>query len=278
MPADAPLSPFVEALLKLGTRGIKTSGMTSAEWADVPTALRERSFFSARVENASFLQEVKDRVEKIPHPQTVERDGRQVTEGMNLATARAELKGILQTLEYKPEAGKEGTIEDLSSSKRLNLLLKTQTEMAQGYGQHVQAQNADVLDAFPAQELFRAEERKEPREWRTRWMQAGGEVFSGGRMIALKNDPIWSAISRFGTPYPPFDFASGMWTRDVDRAEAEELGLLAPGAEVNPSIEDFNARLEASAADLHPDLLTSLTQSLGSQVQVNGGRIQWRNE
>ena len=89
----AKLNPFAEALAKLATRGVRPSAMTSAEWADVPVALRERAFFSARVENATYLQDVQERVEKILHPQTVERDGKQVTEGMNLATARAPLSG-----------------------------------------------------------------------------------------------------------------------------------------------------------------------------------------
>jgi hypothetical protein len=46
---------------------------------------------------------------------------------------------------------------------------------------------------------------------------AGGGGRGGGcdalkalpRMIARKDSPIWEALSRFGTPYPPFDFNSG---------------------------------------------------------------------
>lgn len=269
-----PLNPFKEALAKLASKDIKVSSMGASEWSDLSVGLRERAFFSARTTNAHYLQEVKDRVGKILEPKTVLRDGRPVTEGMNVATARAELKQILQGLSYNP-GDKAGTIQDLSSDARLNLLLKTQTEMAQGYGQYLQAQNADVLDVFPAQELFRAEERKEPREWPTRWMQAGGQIFEG-RMIALKNDPIWSEISEFDTPFPPFDFNSGMWTRDVDRAEAEALGLLAPGAEVKPSVEDFNATLKASVRDVDPELLKSLKESLGDQVKIEGGSIKWK--
>lgn len=277
-----PLNPFKEALTKLAGKGIVTGDLGSSEFGDLPAGLRERAFFSARTTNAHYLQEVKDRLEKILQPQTVVRIGddgigRNVTEGMNLATARAELKQILSGLSYNP-GEKAGTIQDLSSDARLNLLLRTQTEMAQGYGQYLQGQNADVLDAFPAQELFRAEERKEPREWPTRWMQAGGQIFDGGRMIALKNDPIWSAISEFDTPFPPFDFNSGMWVRDVDRAEAESLGLLQPGEEVKPAVEDFNATLQASVRDVDPELLKSLKESLGDQVVIEGDRIRWKEE
>jgi hypothetical protein len=55
-------------------------------------------------------------------------------------------------------------------------------------------------------------------------MQAGGQIF-GGRMIALKSDPIWTAISAFGTPYPPFDYNSGMWVHGPSGAVIDKLRL-----------------------------------------------------
>lgn len=64
-------------------------------------------------------------------------------------------------------------------------------------------------------------------------------------MIALKGDPIWAAISRFGTPWPPFDFGNGMDVQDVDWNEAAELGVLKED-DPPPKVEskDFNAGLE----------------------------------
>ena len=58
-----------------------------------------------------------------------------------------------------------------------------------------------------------------------------------GRMAALKSSGIWRALGdgeggfndTLGNPYPPFAFRSGMWTVELDRGEAEELGLLAEG-------------------------------------------------
>src|SRR5262245_12389522 len=111
MPA---LSPFREALRKLADRTPRGADLSSSEWADVPLALRERAMFSARTTNAAYLQDIKDRVESILNPKTVERDDRNVTEGLNLATARTELKAILKSLSYDP-ADKAGGIEDLSS-------------------------------------------------------------------------------------------------------------------------------------------------------------------
>ena len=45
-------------------------------------------------------------------------------------------------------------------------------------------------------------------------------------MIALKGDPIWTHISAFHLPFPPFDIDSGMDVDGVPREEAEKLGLI----------------------------------------------------
>ena len=45
-------------------------------------------------------------------------------------------------------------------------------------------------------------------------------------MVARKDAPVWLALSDFGHPFPPFSFDRSMWTRDVERNEAERLGLL----------------------------------------------------
>jgi len=268
------LNPFKEALQKLAGRSPVGVDFSSSEWADVPLELRERALFSARTTNAAYLQDIKDRVEAILNPVTVERDGQPVTQGLDVATARTELKQILKSISYDP-GDKAGTIEDLSSDARLNLVLRHNVQSSQGYGNYLQSQAEGVLDEWPAQELFRAESREEPRDWPTRWMQAGGQIFAG-RMIALKSDPIWSEISRFGTPYAPLDYNSGMELRDVDRETAIELGLLQPGATVQRTVEEFNARLTASAADLSPELLDSLQQSFGDQVEIGDGVIRWK--
>jgi hypothetical protein len=108
-----------------------------------------------------------------------------------------------------------------------------------------------------------------------RWAEAGGTLQAGGRMIALKSDPIWSEISRFGHPWPPFDFGSGMGVRGVSREEAVRLGLLAPDEKVQPQEADFNARLQASVSGLDSEQLDDLAEVFGDQVAFSGGTIQW---
>ncbi|MBR0198127.1 MAG: hypothetical protein IJQ34_08330, partial [Kiritimatiellae bacterium] len=68
---------------------------------------------------------------------------------------------------------------------------------------------------------------KNPRgDWPKRWQKAGGKIFPGGRMIALKDDPVWVKLSVFDNPFPPFDWGSGMGLEDIGRKEAVKLGLI----------------------------------------------------
>ena len=78
-------------------------------------------------------------------------------------------------------------------------------------------------------------------------------------MIALVNDPIWTEISRFGTPYPPFDFNSGMWTRPVSREEATEFGLVNDHTRITPQDRGFNDDLQLTPAIRNQALVSALT-------------------
>ena len=216
---------FLEAVVKQLARTVTPSPMSAAQWAEIPTAIRERSLFSARVTNTRHLQTLKDKIDMILAPRTERNDdGTLATRGMDIATARRDIKDLLTAINYDPGAD-EGTIKDLGSDQRIELQLKQNVESAQGFGNFVQGTAPGVIDAYPAQELFRAEDRMEPRDWEQRWQDAGGQMF-GGRMIAMKSSPIWEAISAFGVAWPPFDYGSGMWVRDVDRDEAIALGLM----------------------------------------------------
>jgi hypothetical protein len=99
-------------------------------------------------------------------------------------------------------------------------------------------------------------------------------------MVALKGDPVWTAISRFGTPWPPFDFNSGMGVEDIDAEEAAELGVLA-GDDPPPSPDDtdFNAGLEAEVefGETDPEW-TWLRETFGDQIRLEGGAVRWKGE
>ena len=155
---------------------------------------------------------------------------------LSLPEAKLKILQEVQASGYEPAPEDVGTIKDLTSDARLDLMVETNEATAHGHARWVADQDPDGMDAFPAQELIRISPAEEPRNWPLRWMMAGGTV-RAGRMIALKNDPIWDALGStrlfsdaLGNPYPPFAFNSGMDVIDVSRHEAELLGVLPPGA------------------------------------------------
>ena len=238
--------------------------LSSAQWSEVALGLRDRAFFSAHVQDASFLAEARRQVELLAEAKT----GR--------TEARDALKKFLGA--YGDTSGDPTDLTDLTSDARLNLILDHNLAQAQGYGRFVREQNPDALDAFPAQELVRDWPSKVERDWPARWAAHGG-TFYGGRMIALKDDPIWTAISTFGTPFPPFDFNSGMGLESIDRAEAESLGLLGPGDPVAPSDVGFNDTLQASIPHATPATMEGFKAIFGDDIAVGeGGKVQWTGD
>jgi hypothetical protein len=155
--------------------------------------------------------------------------------------ARRMLGVMLAQMGYTPPPGKEDTIQDLGSDVRLDLILRTQWEMVASYGQWEGRQEAGYLEAFPCLEFYRAFPRLTMRDWPERWKAAGGRFFPGessypqGRMIALADDPIWTTISAFGLPFPPFDFNSGMMTEPVSRKESVALGVMQIDHAIQPT-------------------------------------------
>jgi len=232
---DAPML-FREAVGKLIGQSLMPTNLGSAELMQMDAAVRERSFFSARNMFEDVLGGMKEKIATILNP--VQADGRPATVGLDLATARTQIRELLQSVGYNP-GNLAGTIQDLGSDQRIRLVLDMNVQAAQGFGQWRAGQDETILDAFPAQELYRAEGRKEPRNWRERWSEAGGE-FYGGKMIALKNDDIWTAISAVtGQPYPPFDYNSGMSIRDVSRSKAIKYGLIDQDTRIEPERRSF---------------------------------------
>lgn len=262
--------PLPDAIAKLDAKTPVGAALKSAEWEKVPLALRERAQFSARVESARVLSAIQDKLQK-----RVAMIREQVARG-EAGVDRSSFIGDLRKIAAAEGLGDgSGKITDISSAPRLALIFDMQTQQAAEYARWKMGQDRDLLDEFPAQELLRVEDRQMQRDWRRRWAAAGGRLF-GGRMIALKSDPIWTAISRFGTPWPPFDFGSGMGVEDVSRSEAVRLGLIQPDERVEPILEDFNARLEASVTGLGSDILGKLAAAFGDQVEITAGKIKWK--
>jgi hypothetical protein len=241
----------------------------TADWDQVPAALRRRSFFSAALEDAralsaerkavaDLLQGVSKVGETGGRPKLYRRD-----------TAITELQAMMQSRGL--DTGEGDTLTNPAAEQRIKLVIDTNRAQAQGYARFKRSSSGGALLAFPAQELVRVRPSKVERDWRARWTEAGGSL-TGGRMIALKTDPIWTALNRFGVPYPPFDFNSGMGVRDISRRECLELGLIQPDyAPGSDPVGDFNANVEADVSAVHPDLLASVADLFGTAVQLADG-------
>jgi hypothetical protein len=211
-------------------KAILPTDLSSAMLRQLPRAVRERAIFSAGVQNVDFLERAKQAIDDI------------IAGKSNRATERTALRELAEKFD----------LAALTRDGRLNLILDTQSKMGNGYGSWIEGQHPSVLLMWPAQEFYRAEDRKEPRDWPSRWSEAGGDFFPGdsdypeGRMIALKNDPIWEDISAFGLPYAPFDYNSGMDLRDIDRDEAIDIGLLDEDGMEDSEERGLNEGLRAS--------------------------------
>ncbi len=235
--------------------------------------LRERLAFSAGVTKAELVDGMYSSV-------------RQIVEGTtDRATMRLKLKQTLQGMGYQPSQGERGGLKDLSSDRRLNLILDTNVAQAQSYAWNEAAQQPALLDAYPAQEFLRVEARNDERKtWPARWdkaradtMMQGATASSSGRMVALKNHPIWSALSRFGTPYEPFDFNSGMGVEDVSRDEAVALGVMGKTEKVKPEHRGLNNGLQTTP-QIGNDALRKALESTGLGTFDAGGVFRLKGE
>lgn len=249
-------TPFEEALKARSVKRNMPTALSSRELAKLAVESRERANFSARQGREDVLDQIARRVQSIINPVVEQRKDRvtesnpdgNVTTGDNLASARLALKEFGQEIGYRAEPGKAGTLQDHFSTARLNLILETNVRMAQGYGYFAQGNTPEALELYPCWELFRAEDRVMPRDWESRWLEAAEAVGDTdaarclqehNRMVARKDSPIWTEISAFGQPYPPFDFNSGMDVQDVDRDTAVELGVIQELDVIQPQERPF---------------------------------------
>ena len=140
------------------------------------------------------------------------------------ATTRSSIKAALTRNGNLPYFEIDGVRQELDN-EWLDVAIKTNTDIVCGYRSFVQRMDPEMLEAYPAGELVKARNGEEPYDWKIRWAESGGQLYNG-RMIALKNDPVWLNISDLGHPHPPFAFGSGMDVVDVSRVEAVELQLI----------------------------------------------------
>ena len=273
--------PLKEAVDSLSARTPVGSAMRSAEWAGVPVEVRKRAFFMATVENERILAIAKAKIsQRINLERSKLADG---GEGVTMDRSRfiAEMQDELEAVGYRLDPALKGGLRDISSHKRLALVWDMQLAMAEGYAAHKAATaDADVLDDYPAYELVRGADRENERDWPEIWAAAGGSFYgepsedypaAPGRMIALVTDRIWTWISDFNVPWPPFKWGSGMILRRLRRRVAEELQVIGPDdiMEVPPE-KGFNEGLKASIHGLPQVSQDRMRSELGDTAKFDG--------
>lgn len=242
-------------------RGHLPSALGSAELQALFTAMmRRRTLVLARVTKAEFVAEVKRGIARVLQGGT-NNSKAEVIGGLHL---------LLSRLGYSPETGfpgdealgippaEPGSLQDLSSFARLNLIIDTERELAAGLQAKLSGESVVAKALFPAYELIRVLPRDVPRGsidsgspgWGERWVKFGGPelVNDGGRtrMIAMKGDDIWRKLGdqalledhgindlALGVDFPPFCIRSGMGWQAIHRSEVKRLGI-APTS-VNPA-------------------------------------------
>jgi hypothetical protein len=227
---------FDDAVSWAKGRTLLPTSLDSAGLEQLSADIREVSVFSAEVSQVEVLQLIYQETQRMVAGLS-EGPGKYASP----ATLVADIQALLDRIGYKAREGTEGTIKDLRSWKRLELIADVQLRMATGYGQLKRWTDPTSMLLYPAAEFKRLEWRRVPRGsvvrdgavsldtgryWHDRWVAAGGRVYGRGRLLALMDDPVWANVSRFGVPYGPPDFNSGWGRKPISRAEALRAGVL----------------------------------------------------
>lgn len=269
MPLPDPSSLF-DAERMSAQRTAMPTALSTAELRELGADVLARSVFVARGTNAIFANELQRVVDLIV--------GGTLSEGQ----ARTVMYEVLDLLGYDVEKGGfpgeevppalRGTLQDLRSFRRMDLIIRTQRDLMIGAGEQWRGHQAEMITAYPAWELVRVAEVKVPRDWPSRWTIAGGLLIDAdtgeiitqedfgpseweyvrqrARMIALKGSPIWGELGSYenfpdalGVDFPPFAFNSGMGWKPVSAAEVRALKIKGPD---NESPEDWFATRPAT--------------------------------
>lgn len=212
------------------------TALDTAGLRDLGAEVLARAVFTAKGTNAIFADMLKRVIERLAAGEIGEGQARTALYETLDALGYDVEKGGFPGEELEP--GLKGTIQDLRSFRRMDLIVRTQRDLMTGAGQKARGEHPDALSNRPAWELVRVMPVEAPRDWPSRWVIAGGSFVDGGRMVALKGHPIWGELGAYdnfpdalGVDFPPFAFNSGMGWREVSAGECKKLKLVGPDGE-----------------------------------------------
>jgi hypothetical protein len=202
-------------------------------------AMKGKGMFSARTTSKEYLERVRELLGDYQTAVGKTATGQPISQGLErtqmLMREKLNELGLIER-----EGGKEnGSIvqrmTNLGSTMRLNLIIKTNTAIAHSYQQKLTSQDPLQKILRPYFELYRAEPRKQPRNWEQRWLECAnfvgwkGVVKGTSRMIATTESPIWEELGNrykdsIGVDTPPFAWNSGCRWRTVTAKEVRAAG------------------------------------------------------
>lgn len=257
--------PFAEAIGLLLEKEQVPGDWGAAAWQAQEPDFQTKAFFSAKIENARFLDRAQGLIfdhmagvrETITRPDgtvvnALQAGGRE--HFVKLMRDFMVAEGMAQREEFKDV--NQNDVRDIRSMARLRLIFDTNIRQAYGYGQWKQGMTPAALKAFPAARLIRDRGVAEPRP---RHQAHLGEV-------RLKTDPRWAKfhnardIGGFGVPWGPYGFNSGVTQEDVSKADALKLGLTLP--DQTPEEKKIDDDLWASVRNIAPAIKAKLIAEL----------------
>jgi hypothetical protein len=260
--------------------------LRSAQLAKLPAELWRTGQLSSAVESLRVLQAIQERMEGL-----LKMEAEQLASGKEATFDRSsfiDAVGKIAREEGLTPADPDlrGGMQDITSIPRLGLIYDMQEAQAFGRGKFEGDQLEGALLLYPAQELTPSTARVPRQDWEERFAAACaaagdylalGVLRSTGRMVALKTSLVWEKLSRFGNPWPPFDYGSTRQLADIDREETISLGLMSADAELQPIAADRETRIAASVQGLGSAYLEKLQAWFGDQIEITGDTAMWRN-
>ena len=272
---SSTIASVAQAIDNFARRKTVASAWNTADWAQAPAEIVSRSFFSAGVESGRFLAEARS---GITAALDVSRD--QYGRLPDREKFVADLRGVALRLGLgTPD--KPNDLKNLAGARRLGIIWDMNVNSANGRARRSAGLSQGALFAAPAQELVRGRNARVPRDWTARWQEAGAQVDWEGalrtRFVALKTSPIWLELSRFGTPWAPFDFGSGMILRNISRDKAVSLGLLQEDEILEPDPDPaYNDGLAATMQGVPDDVAEAVQNLMPDRVERVGNDLKWR--
>lgn len=226
-----PFSGYFEGLQ------VEATPRTAREWAMLAPEERLGKFFLSSVEDEHLLQAIRELV--------LSAMDRGISDAEFVSEAWAMMRRLrasceMPTVEFMPQGMSPEEVQEyqknvgnIDSIARLQLIFRTQCDMAAGYREFQQAFDPVRLQQYPGWRFVRQPGARIKRK---------DHVAHEGA-VRLKTDiEFWLARNSpdqggFNNPFPPFGFNSWMLVEEVPREECEALGLLAPGEPVEVPAE-----------------------------------------